>query len=98
MEAGIRDDLKDVLNKFFVKIMPNTTVLSIREDGAEIQCGEHVSFYPCDTVVLAVGSKAFNPLSAELDGLCEVAVVGDAIQARKAINASREGFVAGLEA
>jgi pyruvate/2-oxoglutarate dehydrogenase complex dihydrolipoamide dehydrogenase (E3) component len=98
MEGGIRDDLKDVLAKFFVKIMTDTTLISITDGGAEIKIGDNVSFYPCDTVILALGTKSYNPLEEELSGVCDTVVVGDALKARKAINASREGFVAGMDA
>jgi len=98
MEAGIRDDLKDVLNKFFVKIMTETTLVAIVPGGAEIKHGDTVSFYPCDTVVMALGTRSYNPLAEELKGLADIAVAGDAKAARKAIEASREGFVAGIEA
>ena len=98
MEGGIRDDLKDVLNKFFVKIMTHSTLVSITESGVEIKTGGIVSFYPCDTIILALGTQANNTLEEELKGVCDTVVVGDALKARKAIQATREGFVAGLEA
>ena len=37
----------------------------------------------------------YRPL---LDGICETVIVGDAVQARQAIQASREGFNAGYYA
>ncbi len=98
MEGGIRDDLKDCLNKSFVKIMTDTTLMSVTEEGVRIRQGEAIIDYPCDTVVLAIGTCAYNPLVEELKGLCELVVIGDAIKARKAIEATREGFVAGIEA
>ena len=98
MEAGIRDNLKDVLYKFFVKIMTDTTVMAITEKGALLKCGDRESFYPCDTVVLAVGTKSYAPLAAELEGVCETVIAGDAKEARKALQATREGFVAGINA
>lgn len=98
MEGGIRDDLKDCLNKFFVKIMTDTTLVAVTDEGAVLSSGGKEFKYACDTVIMAVGTSAYNPLEAELKGLCDVVIVGDAIEARKAINASREGFVAGIEA
>ena len=98
MEGGIRDDLKDCLNKFFVKIMTDTKLVEITEEGALLKHGDTITVYPCDTIVLAVGTKANNPLEAELKALCDVVVIGDAIEPRKAIKASREGFLAGLNA
>ena len=98
MEGGVRDDLKDVLNKYFVKIMTQTQVVEITGEGARLKSGDSEYFYPCDTVVLAVGTESYNPLAGELEGVCETIIVGDAKEARKALEATREGFVAGLNA
>ncbi len=68
------------------------------EQGALLDTGCGVKLYPCDTVVLAIGTKAYNPLEVELEGLCETVVIGDAIKPRKAVAAVREGFVAGMNA
>jgi pyruvate/2-oxoglutarate dehydrogenase complex dihydrolipoamide dehydrogenase (E3) component len=98
MEGGIRDDLKDCLNRCFVEIMTNTRINAITLEGVSITTGGTERFFPCDTVVLAMGTKAYNPLEEELKSLCDVVVVGDALKARKAIDATREGFLAGLNA
>lgn len=98
MEGGIRDDLKDCLNKFFVKIMTRTTLVAVTDGGALLEHEGATKEYPCDTVVLAVGTRARNLLEEGIKGICDVVVIGDALEARKAINASREGFVAGIEA
>lgn len=96
MEAGIRDDLKEVMRYGYVDVMVNTSLKEVRNDGAVIETEGHERFYPCDTVILAIGAKAGGKLEAELEGLCETVVVGDAKDARKAIEASREGFDAGF--
>jgi len=98
MEGGIRDDLKDLLNKYFVKILTETKLAGVTPQGALIEQGGVVKLYPCDTIVLAIGTKAYNPLEEELKGLCETVVIGDAIKPRKAVVAVREGFVAGMNA
>ncbi|MDR2771750.1 MAG: FAD-dependent oxidoreductase [Clostridiales Family XIII bacterium] len=108
LEGGIRDDLKDVLNRYFVKVFTRTSLREVTEGGAVLvskRCGpkegEIVTedwFYPCDTVVAAFGTEAYDPLSEKLIGNCETVVVGDARKARKAVEAVREGFVAGLNA
>ena len=98
MAAGIRDDLKDVLNKHFVVIMTDTKVLSITEQGVKLHNRDGEFLYPCDTVVLAVGTVSNNQLSEELKDVCETVTVGDAKEARKAVQATREGFLAGLNA
>ncbi len=66
MEGGIRDDLKDVLNKYFVKILTKTKLAGVTEQGALLDTGCETILYPCDTVVLAIGTKAYNPLEEEL--------------------------------
>jgi NADPH-dependent 2,4-dienoyl-CoA reductase/sulfur reductase-like enzyme len=99
MEGGIRDDLKDLLNKYFVKILTETKLAGVTAQGALIEQGGTVKLYPCDTIVLAIGTKSYNPLEEELKGLCKsVVVIGDAFKPRKAVAAVREGFVAGINA
>lgn len=98
MEAGIRDDLKDSLNRCFVDIRTETALAGVTSEGALIKQGDEEKLIPCDTVVLAIGTRANNPLAAELNGLCELVVVGDALEARQALQASKEGFEAGLNA
>ena len=98
MEAGIRDDLKDCLNKFFVDVKTGTKLAGVTAEGALIQTGDTITLFPCDTIVLSIGTKAYNPLEEELTGLCDVVVIGDAVKPRKAVTAVREGFVAGLNA
>ncbi|HWQ78449.1 MAG TPA: FAD-dependent oxidoreductase [Anaerovoracaceae bacterium] len=98
MEPGIRDDLKLCLQKYFVEIKTGTRLAGVTAEGALIQKGDTVTLFPCDTVVLAIGTIAHNRLEEELKSLCDVVVVGDAVKARKAIEATREGFVAGLNA
>lgn len=96
MEGGIRDDLKDCLRRNFVDVMTNTSIAEITAQGALIKQGSEVKSFPCDTVVLAIGTRAFCPLAEQLQGICEVTVVGDAVKARQALQASAEGFAAGL--
>ena len=97
MESGIRDDIMDCLNKFFVKIMVSTELIAVIDEGAMLRDGDREYLYPCDSIVLAVGTDANDTLSAELAGICDTVVIGDAKEARQAINASREGFIAGME-
>lgn len=98
MEAGIRDDLKTLLLKYFVDIKTGTKLAGVTAEGALIQKGDTITLFPCDTIVLAIGTRAYNPLEEELKGICDIVVAGDAVKARKAIQASREGFLAGINA
>jgi thioredoxin reductase len=98
MEGGIKDDLKDVLNRYFVKTFTHTSLKEVTTDGALLVTNGEEWLYPCDTIVTAFGTAAYNPLSEKLIGKCETVVVGDALEARKALEAAREGFIAGLNA
>ncbi len=98
MEGGIRDDLKDCLRRCYVEIMTDTSIAGVTEQGALIQQGDAVKLFMCDTIVLAIGTRSYCPLAEELKGICETVVVGDAVKARQAIHASKEGFYAGLNA
>lgn len=99
LEAGIRDDLRTVLRRLFVDVLCNTSIAGVTDEGALLKQGDVVRLFPCDTVILAIGTRAHNTLEAELkDTGIETVVVGDAVQARQITQASREGFVAGLNA
>lgn len=97
METGIRDDLKDCLRRCYVNIMTRTSIAGVTEEGALLKQGDTVTLFPCDTVVLAIGTRSHCPLKEELEGVCETVVVGDAVKARQAIQASSEGFMAGYD-
>lgn len=98
MEAGIRDDLKSCLERLFVTSITNTSIAGVTTEGALLKQGDTVTLYPCDTIVLAIGTKAYNPLAEELAGICDTVTVGDSKKARQAIQAAREGFDAGFNA
>lgn len=98
MEAGIRDDLKDCLRRCYVEEFTGTSIAGVTDEGALLKKGDEVTLYPCDTVVLAIGTRSYCPLAEELKDICETVVVGDAVKARQAIQASSEGFAAGLNA
>lgn len=62
-------------------LMASTKVTKLLPDGAvcETPDGE-VTLSGYDMIVLALGSKAYNPLEAELEGLVDsISVVGDAV-------------------
>ena len=93
------DDLKATLRREFVDIVYNTTLAGVTDEGALLKQGSDIVLYPCDTVILAIGTRADNKLAEELaETGVEVVTVGDAIKARQITQATREGFVAGLNA
>lgn len=98
MEGGMRDDLHDILNRYFVNIITNTAFVAVTPEGAKLKSGDKEYIYPCDTVILGIGARSYKPLEEELKGICETVVIGDALEARQALQATREGFVAGIDA
>jgi 2,4-dienoyl-CoA reductase-like NADH-dependent reductase (Old Yellow Enzyme family)/NADPH-dependent 2,4-dienoyl-CoA reductase/sulfur reductase-like enzyme len=98
MDPGIRDDLKSVLQKNFVDIFTHAYLKEITADGAWLEINGEKVFHPCDTVVTAFGTRAYNPLSDKLVGKVDTVVVGDALKARTGLEAIREGFAAGFNA
>jgi len=76
--------------------LTETTVLEITPDGVMIEHQGQKQHIPADTVVLAVGTQAYNPLQKEITALripCEV--VGDAQQPAMVFDAIHQGFDAG---
>jgi 2,4-dienoyl-CoA reductase (NADPH2) len=85
------------LSRFGVKITTNTKVLEINDEGVVVEKkGGGVQTLPADTVILAVGSKSYNPLKEQLEGSgIEVVVVGDANKIGLAFDAIHSGYKAG---
>jgi 2,4-dienoyl-CoA reductase (NADPH2) len=74
-------------------------VVEITDDGVVIdKDGEKITLGGFDNVVIAVGVKAVNDLAEKLQGKApEVIVIGDAREARKALQDVHEGYEAGLQ-
>lgn len=98
MEAGIRDDLRDCLRRCYVDEYVNTGIVAVNDEGAVLSTNGKEFTIPCDNVVLAMGTRAYCPLEEELQGIVPTVKVGDAVRARQAVQASSEGFKAGLYA
>ncbi len=76
--------------------LASTTITSIGDEGVAIREQDGTErVLPADTVVLALGMSAVNDLARTLDGVVPFTVVGDAVEARNAVLAVREGFLAG---
>ena len=81
VNAMVKITLMPRLAKNNVGLYPNTKVLEFAEDGAICECnGETVNYTGYDTVVLAMGRKACNPLEAALKDKVDVCVIGDAVE------------------
>lgn len=76
-----------------VKLLTNKKAIEIRKNSVVIEDVQTMekNEVPCDTVVLAVGTKPVNKLYDELVGkVAEVYKIGDCLEPRKAINATHE--------
>lgn len=87
------------LDQFGVKLMPNTKVKSFTADGAICESnGEEITLSGFDSIVLAMGSRPYNPLEDTAKAVCgEVHVVGDANKAADAMAAIESAALLALE-
>ena len=98
-EDSIRLAFLSVLNQNGVTQLTGSKVVEICENGVLLEKHGTTTLYPCDTVVLAFGYRKNDGLAEKLSGLAEkVVVVGDATGSGQVMEATRSGFVAGLEA
>jgi NADH dehydrogenase FAD-containing subunit len=81
------------LNRYGVKIISNAKVTEFLDDGVIYEKdSKEEKITGFDSVVLALGYRAYNPLESEIrDKVPAVHVIGDALKARKAIDAIAEG-------
>jgi 2,4-dienoyl-CoA reductase (NADPH2) len=86
------------VERFGVKTRTAARVLEITAEGVRIEHGGQVENIPADSVVLAVGTRPFNPLgeTASARGMI-VRVVGDAVRPAMVFDAIHEGYKAGCE-
>jgi NADPH-dependent 2,4-dienoyl-CoA reductase/sulfur reductase-like enzyme len=80
-----------------VNTLTNVTVVGVTENGVTIKDqSDNETEIPADTIVVAAGYRAFNPLADKLkDSGIPVQVAGDAKQARNVSFATMEGYNAG---
>ena len=96
-EAGVNYYLKKDLTEHNVTMIVNATVQRFEpraviymQDGEEKRC-ENI-----DTIVIAIGSRSYNPFGDTLDALTKTVIVaGDATKAGKGLVAHAQGFRAG---
>jgi 2,4-dienoyl-CoA reductase-like NADH-dependent reductase (Old Yellow Enzyme family)/NADPH-dependent 2,4-dienoyl-CoA reductase/sulfur reductase-like enzyme len=93
MYLTVRDSLIKRFEEEEIQIYTNTTVHEFTDDGIICETdGEQMTLSGFDTIILAIGSKAYNPF-AEAEKLTdEVYTIGDAKEARSALEAIYEGF------
>ncbi len=79
-----------------IEMRTATKALEITASSVKVETGSGVEEIPADTVVLAAGSEAYNPLQEALEKKgVSVKVVGDAMAPAKAFDAVHQGFAAG---
>lgn len=81
------------LHEFGIKTVTNAKCVEIKEDAVVVEINGNIEEIPCDLVVVAIGAKSrnFDDLSSycnENSVTCHV--VGDAVRARRALNAVYE--------
>jgi len=87
--------LQDI-ERYRVQTRTESRVIEITPEGVLIQGKSGEELIPAETVVLAVGTQAFNPLqkiAAELQIPCQL--IGDAQQPAMVFDAIHQGFAAG---
>lgn len=86
------------MNSLGIVTMKNAVAKRIEEDRVTVEVDGKEMEIPADTVIIAAGSCPENQLYDELEGSgMEVYLIGDAKQARKAIEAIQEGYEVGLQ-
>jgi 2,4-dienoyl-CoA reductase (NADPH2) len=96
--ASTRWSVLAEIGRLGVTVLKKATAMGIRDGGLEIEKQGKTDLLAADTIVLAVGSTPENTLADEAGSLVpEAYVVGDAEQPGHALDAIREGFLAGLK-
>lgn len=94
---AIQWHLTKALKNRDVTLLTGSSVVRIEEDAVVVKDAQGVeSAIPADTIVIAAGYRASNPLETTLVAEnFKVQVVGDAKQARNVLAATKEGYLAG---
>jgi len=90
--------LMKMIGEKCIGVVTDAKITGIDEKGVQIekkQCSMNIE---ADTVVLALGMTPDTGLVKELEGKVRLKIVGDAMEVRNALEATREGFLAGAEA
>ncbi len=89
--------LRKSLKMLGVEMRPLTRLVEILDDAVVVEREGKRETLPADTVVMAVGARSADDLSARLPEGVRVITIGDAKEPRKLTEAIREGFEAALE-
>jgi 2,4-dienoyl-CoA reductase (NADPH2) len=84
------------LHRYGVRVVTGAKAREILPDGVIVERVDKTDRIPCDSVVLAMGSRPVQDLVDSLAGMVpEIHVVGDAKGPRKALDAIWEGYDVG---
>lgn len=78
-----------------IQVITDAKIVEIGEKAVRIENINGTLDIPAETVVLALGVQSNNALAKELEGKVPLKIIGDALEARDALEATREGFLAG---
>ena len=81
-----------------IRVLTEAKITGITETGVRIEQNAELFDIAADTVVLALGMEPENALAKELEGMVPLKIIGDALKSRNALEAIREGFLAGAQA
>ena len=92
MNPIVKISLFERLNNYNIKYHVNTEIKEFLDDGVIVNQGENLKeLHGFDTIILAMGVRAYNPLEAEIKGMVpEVYVIGDAKKPGKVNEATRQ--------
>ncbi|MFO7951527.1 MAG: FAD-dependent oxidoreductase [Bacillota bacterium] len=86
------------IRRLGIKVMDQYTVKEVKAKGVLVEKDGEETLLPADTVALAIGAEAYNPLEEKLkERVKELHVIGDASKPRKITEAVREGFDLGIK-
>ncbi len=81
------------IRRLGIRVMDQYAVKTVNQSGVLVEKEGAKTLLPADTVVLATGAVASNPLAEELEGkVPELHSIGDARKPRKITEAVKEGF------
>lgn len=85
------------LRRLGVTVLTAAAAVKASQEGVVVEKEEGTSFLPADTIVIAAGSRSENRLVQAIESIVpDTQVIGDAKEPRKALEAIREGFLAGM--
>ena len=89
-------DFDKLITEYKIDVKTETKVTEIKEDCVVVEKDGVKSEIPATQVVLAFGYKPDKSLAEELEGICDVKVIGGSVKTSNAVDATRDGFNAGM--